>query len=148
MATRVAVDAMGGDDAPGAIVEGAVLAVRSSASPVEVVLCGPEDRLRQELGGECVDGLHIVDAPEVIEMGDVPVAAVRSKRRSSVLVGLGEHKAGRADAFISAGNTGATVAASLFSLGRLPGVIRPTLPTCYPDGQRGVPSAGRGIQHG
>ncbi len=132
MAIRVAVDAMGGDDAPGAVIEGTLRAVRAARGTMEVVLYGPKERLRQELRGATAEGLRIVDAPEVIEMGDMPVAAVRSKPRSSVLVGLSEHKQGRTDAFISAGNTGATVAASLFSLGRLPGVVRPAMPTCYP----------------
>ena len=123
---------MGGDDAPDVIVEGALLALRSTPVPLRVVLYGQASSLQQMLPEEGSRDITIVDAPEVIGMGDPPVAAVRTKRQSSVHVGLREHRQGRTDAFLSAGNTGATVAASLFILGRLPGVARPTLPSYYP----------------
>ena len=128
---------MGGDDAPDVIVEGALLALRNSPAPLQVVLYGQASGLQRILPEGGSRSILIVDAPEVIGMGDPPVAAVRSKTQSSIHVGLRDHRRGRTDAFLSAGNTGATVAASLFILGRLPGVARPTLPSYYPT-TRGV----------
>jgi len=133
MAIRVAVDAMGGDDAPSVIVEGAVRAVESSKGRIEVQLCGPEAVVQpvlEKFGAP--SGIQVVHAPQVIGMGDSPVAAVRSKGNSSIHVGLKNHKERQADAFLSAGNTGAVGAASLFVLGRLPGLFRPSIPTPYP----------------
>ena len=126
---------MGGDDAPDVIVEGALLALRNSPAPLQVDLYGQASCLQRILPENGGRDIRIVDAPQVIGMGDPPVAAVRSKRQSSIHVGLRDHRRGRTDAFLSAGNTGATVAASLFILGRLPGVARPTLPSYYPTTQ-------------
>ncbi len=129
MPIRVAVDAMGGDHAPSVVVEGALMAL-AAAEDLEILLVGPEDIVRQELDkhdGAHTPNLRIVDAPEVIGMAESPATAVKNKRRSSIHLGLAAHKAGEADAFISAGNTGAVMAASLFTLGRLPNVARPTL---------------------
>ncbi|WP_456427156.1 phosphate acyltransferase PlsX [Rhodocaloribacter sp.] len=139
MSIRVAVDAMGGDQAPAVVVEGAVAACRSMPDDLEVLLFGPEARLREELGRyEDVPALNltVVDAPEVIGMAESPTAAVKSKPRSSIHLGLRAIKEGRADAFVSAGNTGAVMAAALFILGRLPNVARPTLLTLYPNLER------------
>ncbi len=134
MAVRVAVDAMGGDHAPGVVVEGAIEALRQAGDELHVVLVGPEATVRAELDRHDTEGLalDVLDAPEVIEMGDSPAAAVKTKTRSSIHVGLGAHKQGTVDAFASAGNTGAVMAASLFLLGRLPGVLRPALPGVFP----------------
>ncbi len=133
MAIRVAVDAMGGDQAPAVIVEGAVRAVKSSDGRLMVQLCGQESAIQPILDGlGAPPEISIVHAPEVIGMGDSPVAAVRAKPKSSIHVGLRNHKESRADAFLSAGNTGAIGAASLFVLGRLPGVFRPSIPSLYP----------------
>lgn len=123
---------MGGDDAPNVVVEGALLALQSSPVPLQVVLYGQQSCLEQILPKGGGNGIQVVDAPEIIGMGEPPVAAVRTKRQSSIHVGLRDHRRGRTDAFLSAGNTGATVAASLFILGRLPHVARPTLPSYYP----------------
>ena len=123
---------MGGDHAPDVIVEGALLALRNSPAPLQVVLYGQASCLGRILPQDGGRDVLIVDAPEIIGMGDPPVAAVRTKRQSSIHVGLRDHRRGKTDAFLSAGNTGATVAASLFILGRLPGVARPTLPSYYP----------------
>lgn len=134
MATRIAVDAMGGDKAPAVVIEGAIRAVKVD-SDLEILLFGPEESLRDELKSAGVsDGLPIlvVDAPEVIGMGEAPAAAVKTKQRSSIHLGLGAHKQGKADAFVSAGNTGAVMAASLFILGRLPGVARPSIMGFFP----------------
>ena len=119
---------MGGDRAPAVVVEGAVRAAQEASGALQVLLFGPEARLRAELERhEAAASLpiQIADAPETIGMGEAPAAAVKNKRRSSIHLGLGAHQAGEADAFVSAGNTGAVMAASLFILGRLPGVARP-----------------------
>lgn len=133
MAVRVAVDAVGGDHAPEVVIEGAIQALQQS-DDLEVVLVGPEATVREALAAHDTGGLalDVLDAPEVIEMGESPTAAVKGKPRSSIHVGLGAHKQGAVDAFASAGNTGAMMAASLFILGRLPGVARPALPGYFP----------------
>lgn len=134
MAIRIAVDAMGGDDAPTVVIEGAIRAVKEDAE-IQVLLFGPQDRVREAVEAEGdADGLpiHVIDAPEVIGMGEAPAAAVKTKQRSSIHLGLGAHKQGKADAFVSAGNTGAVMAASLFILGRLPGVARPSIMSFFP----------------
>lgn len=134
MAIRIAVDAMGGDRAPAVVVEGAIRAVDID-SEIEVLLFGPEVQVRSELkrmGGLDGKAIQVVDAPEVIGMGESPAAAVKTKQRSSIHLGLGAHKQGKADAFVSAGNTGAVMAASLFILGRLPGVARPSIMGYFP----------------
>lgn len=125
---------MGGDHAPALALEGAVAAVREAAGDVQIALVGPESRLQEALAGLDVEGLplQIVDAPEVIGMDESPAVAVKQKRRSSIHVGLGAHKQGLVDAFVSAGNTGAVMAASLFILGRLPGVARPSIFGYFP----------------
>lgn len=135
MAIRIAVDAMGGDQAPSVVLEGALQALQRAPGDLELMLFGPEDVLRDELAaleGASQEGLQIVDAPQVIGMAESPVAAVKSKQQSSIHLGLGAHKKRHADAFISAGNTGAVMAASLFILGRLPGVARPSIPAFFP----------------
>src|SRR6185437_1071482 len=110
---RIALDAMGGDHAPLAPVAGAVSAAR--AWGYEIQLVGRESDVRAALGQQGdLSGveqlLQIVDAPEVIEMGEHPASAVRSKRRSSMAVGVELVKNGGADAFVSAGNTGGVLA--------------------------------------
>jgi phosphate acyltransferase len=134
MAIRVAVDAMGGDHAPDVVIEGAVMALREAPDSLHILLVGPEETVRKALENHPVDGLPItvLDAPEVIGMDESPAAAVKGKPRSSIHVGLGAHKEGHADAFVSAGNTGAVMAAAVFGLGRLEGVARPALPSPYP----------------
>lgn len=125
---------MGGDHAPGVVVEGAVQALRHADGELHVVLVGPEDTIRPLLAEHDTEGLplDVLDAPEVIGMAESPTTAVKSKPRSSIHIGLGAHKQGAVDAFASAGNTGAVMAASLFILGRLPGVARPALPGYFP----------------
>lgn len=136
MAIRVAVDAMGGDDAPGVVVEGAVQAARHpDAADIQIQLFGLEDDLQALLAthpGAADLGLSVHHAPEVVGMAESPVAAVKQKRNSSIHLGLAAHKSGAADAFVSAGNTGAVMAAALFILGRLPDVARPTLVGFFP----------------
>ncbi len=125
---------MGGDHAPEAVVEGALRAVRSEeGADCEVLLFGDEAVLAPLLDANS-DGLplRIIHAPETIGMAEAPAAAVRNKRHSSIHLGIGAVKAGQAQAFVSAGNTGAVMAASLFILGRLPGVARPAVIGYYP----------------
>ena len=131
---RVALDAMGGDHAPGVTVEGAVQAVREASGDLAVVLVGREDEVRESLSQHDTDGLalEVLDAPEAIGMAESPAAALKGKPQSSIHVGLGAHKEGHVDAFASAGNTGAVLAASTIILGRLPGVLRPALPGYFP----------------
>jgi glycerol-3-phosphate acyltransferase PlsX len=131
---RIALDAMGGDAAPDVPVAGAVEALGELPESCEILLVGRKADVVAALkkhGGER-PRLVIVDAPEVVEMGDKPLAAVRGKPNSSIAVGLGLHKKGEADAFISAGNTGAVMAASTLMLRLHPGVDRPAIGTIFP----------------
>lgn len=135
MPVRVAVDAMGGDHAPGVVVEGVLEAVREAGDRLAVLLFGREDEVRAEierLGGTEGDRLRVIDAPEAIGMGESATEALKGKPNSSIHRGIGAVKTGRADGFASAGNTGAVMAAALFGLGRLPGVLRPALPGYLP----------------
>lgn len=129
----VAVDAMGGDAAPGVVVEGAVVAARKGG--LRLLLVGDEAAVRAELARHDGAGalpIEVVHAAEVIGMGDAPASVVKGKPGSSVHVGLALHRDGQADAFVSAGNTGAVMAVSLLVLGRARGVSRPTLAGFYP----------------
>lgn len=124
---RIALDAMGGDNAPQEIVKGAILA--SADSDIELVLVGPEDVIKEELErcGYAGSGISIAHASEVIEMGASPVLAIKSKRDSSIVVGIELVKSWEAAAFVSAGNTGAVVSEATLTLGRKKGVSRPAL---------------------
>jgi glycerol-3-phosphate acyltransferase PlsX len=134
---RIALDAMGGDDAPVSPVAGAVLAAREYPD-ITIVLIGREDVVRAELrkhdlAGGLESRLPIVNATEVVEMEEHPAQAVRTKKDSSVVVGLNLLKKGEADAFVSAGHSGATMAyATIGSPGRIKGVKRPALATVFP----------------
>ena len=126
---RIAVDAMGGDHAPREIVRGAL--DYAAASPDEVILVGNVPRIEREIvahGKGRPDNLRLVDAPEVIGMGEHPATALRSKRRASIVVATDLVREGDADAVVSAGSTGATMAAAVFRLGRIQGIDRPALP--------------------
>ncbi len=129
---RIIADAMGGDNAPMQQVKGAVMA--SQELGIDVVLCGREDEINAEL--EKIDGdksrISVVNCSEVIENEDEPVTAARRKKDSSMVVGLKLLKEGKGDAFVSSGNTGALVAASIFTLKRIRGVSRPALAPVIP----------------
>lgn len=129
---RIVLDAVGGDHAPAAPVAGAVEAARSLG--VEIVLVGPTDQVQAELAQHDTTGLSIsvVDAPELIEMDEHPVQAVRRKKRSSIAVGMRLVRDGEANAFVSAGHSGAVMAGAVFVLGRIAGVERPCLATVFP----------------
>jgi len=133
MTVRVVVDAMGGDNAPDEIVDGALMAVGGLG--VELILIGQSDVIRQELKGTTESaGLRIVHAPDVIEMDEHATDAVKAKPESSIVAGLRMVKNGEADAFVTAGNTGAAMAAALLTLGRIRGIGRPALATIFPSG--------------
>ena len=141
-ATRIVVDAMGGDHAPGVVVDGCVLAAGEPG--LSLVVTGPEALLRPlfeaRAGGAAALArlpIRFVDAPETIGMDELPLPAVRKKRRSSIVVGLRLVRDGEADAFFSAGNTGAIMAAAALMLGRLPGVARPALAALLPHSKGG-----------
>ncbi len=121
---RIAVDAMGGDHAPDEIVRGALL-YRRSGGPADVVLVGREADVRRALGGE--GGVEVVDAREVVGMGEHPSTALRRRGDTSIGVATRLVKDGRAEGVVSAGSTGATMAAALLVLGRVRGIDRPAL---------------------
>jgi len=126
-AVRVALDAMGGDNAPGEIVLGAVQAAREYG--MGVYLVGNETAIRAELAKHDITGLDlpILHTDEVIEMDEHPANAVRRKKNASMTLALQLVRDGEAVAAVSAGNSGAMMAASLFTLKRIPGVERPAL---------------------
>lgn len=128
----VAVDAMGGDHAPQAVVEGAVQAARRHG--IGVVLTGPEARVRAELDRAGAAGLPITiaDAPQSVGMDESPIEAHRRKPGSSVRVAASLVARGSAHAFFSAGHTGATVLAARAAFGLVPGVLRPALAVTVP----------------
>ena len=135
---RVAVDAMGGDNAPQEIVAGALEAVREKEE-LSVILVGEEDRIRACLpeGGYPEDRLTIRHASEVIETGEPPVAAVRRKKDSSMVVAMQMVRHGEADALVSAGSSGALLVGGQLIVGRLKGVERPPLAPLIPT-EKGV----------
>lgn len=129
--SKIALDAFGGDYAPEEIVEGALLAAELEG--ISVILTGDEHRLRSLVGGKTGSNrIEIVHAPEVVQMDEEPVAAVRSKRDSSLVRGAQLVRQGEAQALVSAGSTGATLAAALFNIGRIKGVERPAISTILP----------------
>jgi glycerol-3-phosphate acyltransferase PlsX len=132
----IAIDAMGGDLAPGPVVDGVMAAARRVSARLQLV--GPAARLELELArhGTGRDGVEIVDAPDVIGMDESPAAALRRKPGASIRVAVEQLARGRAGAVVSAGSTGATVMAARTALGLLPGVERPALAVIVPTRQR------------
>lgn len=128
----IALDAMGGDNAPAEIVKGAVMAAREAG--VRVTLVGPVETIVYELAkhGPKPDAVTVAAASEVIGMDEAPAQAARGKKDSSIVVGLKLVKQGQADAFVSAGNTGAVMAAAIMYLGRVRGIERPSLAGLMP----------------
>ena len=135
---RVAVDAMGGDNAPGEIVKGAIEAVNAS-SEVKVYLVGNRKSIEDVLSGLSYDKnrVEIVEASEIIENAEPPVNAIRKKKDSSIVVALNLVKDGTCDAYVSAGSTGATLVGGTLIVGRIKGVERaplaPLIPTLKGD---------------
>lgn len=130
---KVAVDAMGGDNAPSEIVKGSVLAVQQDFR-IKVFLVGQEEILKQELETypDFGDRLEIVNASEVITNEEAPVMAVRRKKDSSIVVAMNLVKNGNADAFVSAGSTGAVLVGAQLVVGRIKGVERSPLAPLIP----------------
>lgn len=133
---------MGGDYAPRNVVAGAAEALQESGGRFSIILVGQKERVQEELarysGLESIkakDGRSactVADAKEVIDMHDSPNAALKTKKNSSITVGMNLHRDGDADAFVSAGNTGAVLSASTLILGRIPGIGRPTIGALVP----------------
>jgi glycerol-3-phosphate acyltransferase PlsX len=132
--TRIALDAMGGDHAPHIPIAGAVQALERLPVGHDILLVGRRADVERAVSetGTISERLHIVDAPDVITMEEKPIQAIRTKRKSSIRVGLEMMKTGEADAFISAGNTGAIMAGSTLILGLHPGIDRPAIGTLFP----------------
>lgn len=130
----IALDAMGGDHAPVEIVKGAVDAAREFG--LKIALVGQQDTVEAELSkhGPVPPTISIVHAPEVVAMDEHPAQAARHKRNSSIVIGLRMVKQGEAAAFVSAGNTGAVMAAAIMYIGRIPGIERPALVALMPTG--------------
>jgi glycerol-3-phosphate acyltransferase PlsX len=129
-AVTIALDAMGGDRAPSEICAGA----RDAAIPgqLEIVLVGDAPTVRAEYGGDLPPGITLRHAPEQIAFNEDPAGAVRSKPESSIVVAASAVREGWAHAAVSAGSTGALLAASTFSMRRIPGVLRPGLAAVIP----------------
>jgi phosphate acyltransferase len=129
---------MGGDNAPVSEVAGAVQTIRAKQG-INIILVGIKDKIEAELKKFTYDNsrIKVHHASEVIEMHESPADVIRKKTDSSIIVGLKLHKAGEAEGFISAGNTGAVMAASLFTLGRIANVSRPTIGSRFPT-ERGI----------
>ena len=134
----IALDAMGGDQAPAEIVAGALLA--RAELGIQVALVGPKDVIEAELvrQGESATRFEIMNATEAIAMDEHPAQAVRTKRDASINVAMSMVKRGVAGAFVSAGNTGAVMASALMTLGRIQGIERPALGTVAPFSEKGV----------
>ncbi len=131
--TRVAVDAMGGDNAPAEIIKGAIDAV-NKRDDIKVLLVGQEEVVKKELAGYTYrkEQVEVVNATEVIETAEPPVMAIRKKKDSSIVVALQLVKKGEADAFVSAGSSGAILVGGQLIAGRIKGVERPPLAPLIP----------------
>ena len=131
--TRVAVDAMGGDNAPGEIVKGAVDAV-NSRSDIKVLLVGQEEVVKRELAQYTYskEQIEVIHASEVIKTAEPPVMAIRRKKDSSIVVAMNLVKRGEADAFVSAGSSGAILVGGQLIVGRIKGIERPPLAPLIP----------------
>ena len=129
---RIILDGMGGDNAPAAVVEGAVLASKEIEHEIQII--GQQELIQAELAKYKYDEkkITVIDAREVISNEEAPVRAVRSKKDSSIVRGINMVKKGEGDIFISAGSTGALMAGGLFILGRIQGIDRPALASVYP----------------
>lgn len=132
---RIALDAMGGDFAPRAIVEGAILAKNGGLKPEsQIVLVGQKSVIIEHLNalGSSENDFEIIHADQVIEMGEHPTKAISQKPNSSIMVGLQQLKAKEIDAFCSCGNTGAMLVGSMFTIRPIDGIIRPGIGGYFP----------------
>ncbi|MFY9488109.1 MAG: phosphate acyltransferase PlsX [Solirubrobacterales bacterium] len=133
MSVKIALDAQGADLGMAEVIAGARIA---ASEGVAVTLFGPEDEVRAELGSDTA-GISIVHAPEVVTNHDEPATAVRARRESSIVLAAKAVASGEADALVSAGPTGAALAASLFNMKRIKGVRRPAIAVILPDAREG-----------
>ncbi len=131
---RIAVDAMGGDHAPDEIIKGVLEANKLLDADDELMLIGPQERIERHLAsvGAGTNSIRIIHAPEIIGMNEAPVEALRKKRKSSIAVMARMASHDKADAVISAGNTGACVAGCQIRMRNLAGVIRPGIALVFP----------------
>ncbi len=136
---RIAVDAMGGDFAPGNVIAGAVNALRETNNRFEIALVGVESIIYDQLQSYQAERLQykIIDASQVIDMHDTATASLKQKRDSSISVGVTLLKEGKTDAFVSAGHSGAVMSAATLILGRVEGISRPTIGAFFPS-EKGV----------
>jgi glycerol-3-phosphate acyltransferase PlsX len=137
---KIGLDVMGGDFAPKATIRGAYLAQKELPASDRIVLFGPQEVILEELAlnGANTNDFVIVDAPEVIGMAEHPTKAVIQKPNSSISVGFGALKAGKIDAFASAGNSGAMVVGSMYSVNTIQGIIRPCTSVVVPKENGGI----------
>jgi glycerol-3-phosphate acyltransferase PlsX len=133
MVLRIVIDAMGGDQAPEEIIKGAVDAVKTF-SDLTCILTGREGKINRILDNYeyNVNSIEVVDASQVVTMSDKPSEVLRKKKDSSLIVGTNLVKDNKADAIISAGNTGAVMASGIFNIGRVSEVKRPPIATVFP----------------
>jgi len=131
---KIGLDVMGGDFAPKATIKGACLALNEISPSDKIFLIGPEEVILEELKQAGVDAGNfiIANAPEVIGMGEHPTRAFAQKQKSSISIGFGMLKQGLIDAFSSAGNSGAMVVGSMYSVGTLQGILRPSSSAIVP----------------
>jgi len=145
----IAVDAAGGDHYPKNPVLGALSAIKEFEG-LTILLVGPKKLVQDELIKHSFDQdrIQVVDSPEIVEMTDSASAALKQKPNSSIAKGISMHKQGQCHGFVSAGNTGALLAASMFILGKLEGISRPTIATYYPslEGFRLIIDAGANLE--
>lgn len=136
---KVALDAMGGDNAPSLVVEGAVLAAKESEGRYHIMLCGPEDLIRSELArlNYEEDTISVVHAPDIVGMDESPTSVLKTKPNSGLVMSVGLQKKGLVDASVSAGNSGAMMAACLMILGRAGRIARPAI-ACNIPGEKPV----------
>lgn len=126
---KIVVDAMGGDHAPGEIVAGAL---QASLDGINVILVGDRDKIADSMSGQRCGRVDVVHATETISMGEHPASAVRRKKDSSIVKSVQMVREGTACAFVSAGSTGAVMAASLLGMGRIKGIDRPAIASVFP----------------
>ena len=137
---KIAIDIMGGDFAPGATVAGSILAQKELPAGAKIVMIGDEKLIEAQLKelGASASSFEIVHAPDVIGMGEHPTKAFAQKTNSSIHVGFKLLKEGKVDAFASAGNSGAMMVGSMYSVKTIPGVIRPSISVILPKENGGV----------
>ena len=138
---KIGLDAMGGDFAPQAIVKGAILAKEELSVKDNIVLFGRKDEIEQIITSESsytLEDFEVVDCTEVIDMHDSPMKAFKIKQNSSLAVGFDYLKAGKIDSFASAGNSGAMLVGTMYSVGLMDGVLRPCLAALIPKENSGV----------